>query len=911
MAKATLASAEAVKPTTKWVYVFDEVNEVERLVGGDWDAVRGLLGGKGANLAEMTRLGIPVPPGFTITTQACIAFLQSGQWPEGLWEQVLDAMHRLEARMGKRFGDPERPLLVSCRSGAKFSMPGMMDTVLNIGLNDETVQAMAHLTGDARFAYDLYRRLLHMFGNVVLGIPDEHFEEIIARARKRAGVPYDSQLSAEDWKPVVEAFKALIRRETGRDFPQDPFEQLRMAIEAVFRSWNSKRAVAYRNATGIPHDLGTAVNVQAMVFGNMGPRSGTGVLFTRNPATGENELYGDFLDNAQGEDVVAGIRTVKPIQALAEEMPEIYEQLYTIAKTLERHFREVQDIEFTIEEGHLWILQTRDGKRTARAAVKFAVDFVREGLISPREAVLRVSPAQVESLLHPRFDPEAKEEAVRAGRLLAKGVNASPGAGVGKAVFDADRAEELGIAGEAVILVRPETKPDDVHGMVHAKGILTSLGGNSSHAAIVARQFGIPAVVGCHELDIDVEARRFTVNGHVVQEGDWLSIDGTTGEVFLGALPTLEPDLRDPDLMQLLSWADEYRRLEVWANADYPEDAQRARDFGAQGIGLARTEHMFFQEDRLPYVRQMILAETPEERREALAHLLPVQREDFKGLFRVMDGLPVIIRLIDPPLHEFLPAYEELVREVTTLRLTQPDAPELAEKERLLHAVERLREANPMLGLRGVRLGLLVPEIVEMQVRAIFEAACECVREGVDVRLEVMIPLVSHVNELREERRALEKVARQVMAEQGVEVNYKFGTMIEIPRAAITADELAQVAEFFSFGTNDLTQTTFGISRDDAEGGFLLAYLERGILPQNPFQTLDQRGVGELMRIAVEKGRATRPDLEIGICGEHGGDPASIAFCHRLGLDYVSCSPYRIPVARLAAAHAALQDEKS
>ncbi len=911
MAKATLASAEAVKPTTKWVYVFDEVNEVERLVGGDWDAVRGLLGGKGANLAEMTRLGIPVPPGFTITTQACIAFLQSGQWPEGLWEQVLDAMHRLEARMGKRFGDPERPLLVSCRSGAKFSMPGMMDTVLNIGLNDETVQAMAHLTGDARFAYDLYRRLLHMFGNVVLGIPDEHFEEIIARARKRAGVPYDSQLSAEDWKPVVEAFKALIRRETGRDFPQDPFEQLRMAIEAVFRSWNSKRAVAYRNATGIPHDLGTAVNVQAMVFGNMGPRSGTGVLFTRNPATGENELYGDFLDNAQGEDVVAGIRTVKPIQALAEEMPEIYEQLYTIAKTLERHFREVQDIEFTIEEGHLWILQTRDGKRTARAAVKFAVDFVREGLISPREAVLRVSPAQVESLLHPRFDPEAKEEAVRAGRLLAKGVNASPGAGVGKAVFDADRAEELGRAGEAVILVRPETKPDDVHGMVHATGILTSLGGNSSHAAIVARQFGIPAVVGCHELDIDVEARRFTVNGHVVQEGDWLSIDGTTGEVFLGALPTLEPDLRDPDLMQLLSWADEYRRLEVWANADYPEDAQRARDFGAQGIGLARTEHMFFQEDRLPYVRQMILAETPEERREALAHLLPVQREDFKGLFRVMDGLPVIIRLIDPPLHEFLPAYEELVREVTTLRLTQPDAPELAEKERLLHAVERLREANPMLGLRGVRLGLLVPEIVEMQVRAIFEAACECVREGVDVRLEVMIPLVSHVNELREERRALENVARQVMAEQGVEVNYKFGTMIEIPRAAITADELAQVAEFFSFGTNDLTQTTFGISRDDAEGGFLLAYLERGILPQNPFQTLDQRGVGELMRIAVEKGRATRPDLEIGICGEHGGDPASIAFCHRLGLDYVSCSPYRIPVARLAAAHAALQDEKS
>nr|WP_290669291.1 pyruvate, phosphate dikinase [Ardenticatena sp.] len=891
----------------RWVYSFDELDLAERHVGGDWDAVRGLLGGKGANLAEMTRLGIPVPPGFTITTEACIAYLDAGEHlPEGVWEQVLDALHRVEAKMGRRFGDPNTPLLVSCRSGAKFSMPGMMDTVLNIGLNDTTMLAMARLTNDARFAHDIYRRLLQMFGNVVLGIPDDYFEAVIAAARRRAGVRDDSQVQAEDWKPVIAEFKAIIRRETGQDFPQDPFEQLRLAIEAVFKSWNGKRAVDYRNATGIPHTLGTAVNVQSMVFGNLGEDSGTGVVFSRNPATGENELYGDYLDNAQGEDVVAGIRAVKPISMLAQEMPAIYEQLHDIAKRLERHFRDVQDIEFTIEKGRLWILQTRDGKRTARAAIRFAVDFVQEGLIEPQEAVLRVSPQQVERFLHPRFEQHVRQKAIKAGRLLVEGVNVSPGAAVGMAAFDADTAEEWGKAGKPVIMVRPETKPDDVHGMIASKGILTALGGNSSHAAIVARQFGIPAVVGCHDMHIDLEKRLFRVGSLEVREGDWLSIDGSTGDVFLGQLPTVMPDLHDPYLSTLLVWADEFRTLEVWANADLPKDAQRARDFGAQGLGLVRTEHMFLGEDRLPIVQRMILAETNEERAAALAELLPIQRADFEGLFRVMDGLPVIIRLIDPPLHEFLPRYETLLSEVERLQITAPHSPERRQKEDLLHAIERLREGNPMLGLRGVRLGIVMPDIMKMQVRAMFEAACACALEGVRVHLEVMIPLVAHVNELRRMRDILETEANAVMHEFGVQVPYAFGTMIEVPRAALTADEIADVAEFFSFGTNDLTQMTYGLSRDDAEGAFLLDYLEQGILPANPFQTLDTNGVGQLMRLAVEKGRTTRPNLHIGICGEHGGDPASIAFCHTLGLNYVSCSPYRVPVARLAAAHAAL-----
>ena len=892
----------------KWVYLFEEVDQVEELVGGDWEEVRGLLGGKGANLAEMTRLGLPVPPGFTITTRACMAYLEGGEtFPEGMWEQALEALHAIEEKTGKKFGDPENPLLVSCRSGAKFSMPGMMDTVLNIGLNDETVQGLARLTEDERFAYDAYRRLIQMFGSVVLGIPDEPFEEVIAEYRKKRGVETDAELTAEDWKEITQRFKEIVKEYTGRDFPQDPFEQLRLATEAVFKSWNGKRAVDYRNAAGIPHDLGTAVNIVTMVFGNMGWDSATGVCTTRNVSTGEKVLEGDYLPNAQGEDVVAGIRQTKPIAELKREMPEAYAELERICQLLEKHYRDVQDVEFTIERGKLWMLQTRDSKRTAQAAVRIAVDMAEEGLITREEAVLRVTPEQVDFFLHPQFDPVAKKEAKEKGEMLAIGLNVSPGAAVGMVAFDADLAEEWGKSGKPVIMVRPETKPDDVHGMLAAQGILTSRGGRTSHAALVARQFGKPAVVGCAALDIDLERRQMSVDGRVIKEGDYVSIDGTTGEVFAGQLKTLLPDIKDPHLLKLLSWADEFRRLGVWANADYPEDAQRARDFGAEGIGLARTEHMFFETERLPIVQRMILAETPGERQKYLDQLLPYQREEFEGLFRVMDGLPVIIRLIDPPLHEFLPNYEELLVEVTELRLKGDNPELLAEKEQMLRAVESMREANPMLGLRGVRLGIHMPEVTKMQVRAIFEAACKVAKEGVDVHPEIMIPLVSHVNELREQRTALEEVAKQVMQEQGIEVDYKFGTMIEIPRAALTADEIASVAEFFSFGTNDLTQTVFGISRDDAEAGFLVEYMERGILPENPFASIDERGVGKLMDMCVQWGRQTRPDLEIGICGEHGGDPKSIAFCHKIGLNYVSCSPFRVPVARLAAAHAALR----
>jgi len=894
----------------KWVYLFEEVDQVEEQLGGDWEEVRGLLGGKGANLAEMTRLDLPVPPGFTITTEACMAYLEGGErFPEGMWEQTLDALKAIEVKTGKKFGDPENPLLVSCRSGAKFSMPGMMDTVLNIGLNDETVQGLAQLTEDERFAYDAYRRLIQMFGSVVLGIPDEPFEEVLTEYREKRGVETDAELTAGDWKEITQRFKGIVKEYTGRDFPQDPFEQLRLATEAVFKSWYGKRAVDYRNAAGIPHDLGTAVNIVTMVFGNMGWDSATGVCTTRNVSTGEKVLEGDYLPNAQGEDVVAGIRQTKPIAELQQEMPEAYAELERICQKLERHYRDVQDVEFTIERGKLWMLQTRDSKRTAQAAVRIAVDMAEEGLITREEAVLRVTPEQVDFFLHPQFDPEAKRVAKENGDMLATGLNVSPGAAVGMVAFDADLAEEWGKSGKPVIMVRPETKPDDVHGMLAAQGILTSRGGRTSHAALVARQFGKPAVVGCAALDIDLERRQMSVNGRVIKEGDYVSIDGTTGEVFAGQLKTLLPDIKDPHLLKLLSWADEFRRLGVWANADYPEDAQRAREFGAEGIGLARTEHMFFEPERLPIVQRMILADTPEERQKHLDQLLPFQREEFEGLFRVMDGLPVIIRLIDPPLHEFLPGYEELLVEVAELRVKGSDPDLLAEKERMLRAVEGMREANPMLGLRGVRLGIHMPEVTKMQVRAIFEAACKVAKEGVDVHPEIMIPLVSHVNELREQRMALEEVAKEVMREQGIEVDYKFGTMIEIPRAALTADEVASVAEFFSFGTNDLTQTTFGISRDDAEAGFLIEYMEKGILPENPFASIDEAGVGKLMEMGVQWGRQTRPDLEVGICGEHGGDPKSIAFCHKIGLNYVSCSPFRIPVARLAAAHAALRSD--
>jgi len=887
----------------KWVYLFDEVDLAEKRAK-NWEGVRALLGGKGANLAEMTRIGVPVPPGFTITTEACNAYLAGGgKFPEGMWTQTLKALRAVEEKAGKRFGDPKNPLLVSCRSGAKFSMPGMMDTVLNIGLNDTTAEGMIRLTSDPRFVFDAYRRLVQMFGSVVMGVADEPFEEVLAGYRRRAGVSSDSDLTADDFKAITAEFQKIVRQQAKRNFPTDPMEQLSLAIEAVFKSWNGKRAIDYRNAAGIAHDLGTAVNIVTMVFGNMGKDSATGVAMTRNATTGEKEIEGDFLTNAQGEDVVAGIRTTRPIEDLGKELPKAYGQFERVARRLEKHYRNMQDVEFTIERGKLWMLQTRDGKRTAQAEVRIAVDMAEEGMITKREAVIRVKPEQVDFYLHPQFDPLARKRAEK----IAAGLNVSPGAAVGMIAFDADTAEKWAKEQKRqVIMVRPETKPDDVHGMLAANGILTSKGGRTSHAALVARQFGKPAVVGVAALDIDLETRKMQVNGRALQEGEWISIDGTTGEVFAGQVPTIQPDVSDPYLIKLLSWADKFRRLEVWANADYPRDAERARRFGAQGIGLCRTEHMFFETERLPHVQKMILAKTEEEREEALKKLLPFQRADFEGLFRAMDGLPVIIRLIDPPMHEFLPAHDTLLQEVTELRITRRDNAELESKERMLAAVESMREANPMLGLRGVRLGIHIPELTKMQVRAIFEAACRCAKEGVDVHPEVMIPLTAHVNELKIQQTALEEVGRQVMKEQGIDVDYKFGTMIEIPRAALTADEIAEYAQFFSFGTNDLTQTTYGISRDDAESGFLMEYLEKKILPENPFASIDESGVGKLMEMAVRLGRKTRPDLEVGICGEHGGDPKSVWFCHKIGLDYVSCSPFRVPIARLAAAQAAL-----
>ncbi len=903
----------------KWVYLFDEVEQAEKYVGGDWEAVRGLLGGKGANLAEMTRLKVPVPPGLTLTTEACNAYLAAGEnFPEGMWEQALEALKAVETAAGKKFGDSKNPLLVSCRSGGKFSMPGMMDTVLNIGLNDDTVKVMIKLTKDDRFVYDLYRRLVQMFGSVVMGIPDEPFEEIITEARVKAGVKSDAELTADDWKQVTKEFKKIFKKRTHKKFPTDPYDQLKLATEAVFKSWNGKRAVDYRNAAGIAHDLGTAVNIQTMIFGNMGDTSATGVAMTRNASTGENNIEGDYLMNAQGEDVVAGIRITNDVQEMKTELPKAYAEFEKICKKLEIHYREMQDVEFTVENGKLWMLQTRDGKRTAQAAVRIAADMVEEGLISKEEAVLRVSPEQIDFFLHPQFDLQSKQKAQSSGAFLANGLNVSPGAAVGIVAFDADRAEQWAKEqGKDVIMVRPETKPDDVHGMLAAEGILTSRGGRTSHAALVARQFGTPAVVGVASLEIDLANRRMQVGDHEIQEGDWISIDGTAGEVFLGKLETMVPDINDPWLLKLLSWADDFRRLGVWANADYPKDAERAREYGAQGIGLCRTEHMFFESERLPHVQKMIMTDLQRERDEALAAILPFQREDFMGIFKAMDGLPVIIRLIDPPLHEFLPNQFDLMHELSDLKIRLQQANNLAQvddlleqirmKENILKRVESLHEANPMLGLRGVRLGIQIPELTTMQVRAIFEAACAVSKEGVDVHPEVMIPLTSHVNELKIQRQALESEAKKVMEEQGIEIDYKFGTMIEIPRAAITADEIAEYAQFISFGTNDLTQTTFGISRDDAEAGFLMEYISTGVLPDNPFATIDPNGVGELMRIAVTKGRGVNPALECGICGEHGGDPESILLCHELGLTYVSCSPFRVPIARLAAAHAALQ----
>jgi pyruvate,orthophosphate dikinase len=908
---------------TKWVYLFNEVKEAEKVAGGSWDAVKALVGGKGSGLLDMTRAGVPVPPFFTVTTEACNAYQKAGKFPTGLWDQELKALKAVEKQTGKKFGDPKNPLLVSCRSGAKFSMPGMMDTVLNIGLTDVTAEGMVKLTGNARFVYDSYRRLVEMFGSVVLGIPDESFEQPLHEYKHEKGYKLDTEMTAEDWKQMVEAFKAVIRKEKGFDFPQDPYKQLELATEAVFKSWNGKRAIDYRNATGISHTLGTAVNIQTMAFGNMGDDSATGVAFSRNPSTGDKKMMGEFLFNAQGEDVVAGIRNTSPIETLKDRMPKAYDEFMKIAARLEKHYKDMQDVEFTIERGKLWMLQTRNGKRTAQATVKMAVDMALEGLITKDEAVERVTPENVDTLLHPQFDNDAKKEAERNGKLIAKGVNASPGAAVGQIYFDADMAEKMAKEGKQdTIMVRPFTKPDDVHGMIASKGVLTSEGGATSHAAVVARQFGIPCVVGASAIKIDLDKRVMNVGDLVVKEGEWISVDGTTGLIYVGQIPVSIPSIEDQvELMTLLKWADEIcarkdirsapkgwptRGLQVWANADYPKDARRARSYGAVGIGLCRTEHMFFEPERLPIVQEMILADSSEGRTSALNRLLPSQRQDFDGLFEAMDGYPVIIRLIDPPLHEFMPDEEKLLEEVVTMRVKGETAG-LKAKEDLLESVKGMHESNPMMGLRGVRLSIVMPEIVEMQVRAIFEAAADCTLRGIVVKPEVMIPLTGTVKELDWIQPRLERIAAAVMGEKNIKFEYKFGSMIEIPRAAVTAGDVARDAEFFSFGTNDLTQMTYGYSRDDAERNFLITYQEQGILLKNPFQTIDRHGVGTLMQWAITEGRKTRPNLEVGICGEHGGDPDSIEWCHMIGNNYVSCSPFRVPIARLAAAHAALK----
>ena len=997
----------------KYVYRFRE---------GDKDQ-KDLLGGKGANLAEMTNLGLPVPAGFTITTEACNAYIQAGNsLPDGLFDEILSALRQVEEETGKGFGDADNPLLLSVRSGAKFSMPGMMDTILDLGLNDETLNGLIAKTGDPRFGYDSLRRFIMMFGDVVLGIDRGKFDAIFDEAKEKAGVESDADVSADALRDVVERSRALVKAETGSEFPDEPARQLELAIRAVFDSWNNDRAIHYRRIEKIPDDLGTAVSVQMMVFGNMGEDSGSGVAFTRDPVTGEPEIWGEYLMNAQGEDVVAGTRTPLPISTLREENKALYDEFAAIALKLDQHYRDAMDIEFTIEQGKLYMLQCRVGKRTTRSAVTIAVDMVHEGVISKEEAILRVAPSRLDELLHPQLDPriktvllteigaqaakaaqgkaemiftlsqggverlrkmgalpstallsfsgetaivtlrimewEAMKDADQAAILeearfleMASGLAASPGAAAGSAVFDPDTAAKRGHDGQDVILVRQETSPDDIHGMQAAQGVLTQRGGMSSHAALVARGFGIPCVSGCEAIDIDEGAHTMTVGGLVLGEDQMLTIDGSTGTVLLGLIPSVEAELF-PKLTEFLSWADDIRRLAVRTNADNPEDAAKAVEFGAEGIGLCRTEHMFFQKERLPVVQEMILAAAEaksleaevlaleaekagaegdqrralEERlsglrgqlegpmgkyRGALEQLLPMQQGDFEGIFRVMGERPVTIRLIDPPMHEFLPDHDELLESVTRLRATAPQSPELAEKDRLLHQVEQLRETNPMLGLRGCRVGILYPEVNEMQVRAIFRAAATVTKDGVKVHPEIMIPLVSFVSELKQLRGLLERVADETMREAGVEVPYMFGTMIELPRAALTAGEIALEAEFFSFGTNDLTQTTLGLSRDDAEASFLTHYLDKGILSDNPFETIDKAGVGVLVERAVAAGREARPDLKLGICGEHGGDPRSVEFFHNAGLDYVSCSPFRVPIARLAAAHAALGDDST
>lgn len=882
----------------KRVYLFREGNATQR----------DLLGGKGANLAEMTNIGLPVPPGFTITTDVCREYYANDrQLPEGLMDEVRAAIADVEKDLGKVFGDAKNPLLVSVRSGAKFSMPGMMDTILNLGLNEQTLQGLIEQSGNARFAYDANRRFIMMFSDVVLGVSKHYFEAVFDDFKKQKGVQLDTELDADDLKHICTEFLALVVKYTGKGFPADPYKQLELAIEAVFRSWQNDRAIVYRRTEKIPDEIGTAVNVQSMVFGNLGDDCGTGVAFTRDPSTGENILYGEYLMNAQGEDVVAGVRTPVPISELAKQNPAVYQEFVNIGQRLEKHYKDIQDLEFTIEKGRLFMLQCRSGKRTGTAAVRIAVEMQKEGLVSKEEALQRITASHLDQLLHPRIQKSASDIPV------ATGLAASPGGAVGKAVFDADTAEKLGNAGEKVILVRDETNPDDVHGMLAAQGILTARGGKTSHAAVVARGFGIPCVAGCEAIHVNDKEGYLQVGDLTINEGDWITVDGSTGDVYAGALTLIEPEISGY-FGELMQWADEFRTLKIRANADNPKDAKQAIEFGAEGIGLCRTEHMFFEADRLPIVRDMILAKSEDVRNAALEKLLVSQQKDFEGIFKAMDGKPVTIRLIDPPLHEFLPSYDELLATVTELQIAvnqfggEATKKVLQEKKAMLTAVEGMRESNPMMGLRGVRLSIIFPGIVSMQVRAIMQAAAVVAKSGVTVLPEIMIPLVGHVNELRVIQTQLEAVANEVCKQQGIEIPYLFGTMIEIPRAALTADQIAEYAQFFSFGTNDLTQMTYGYSRDDAEGKFLQRYVEQKILPRNPFETLDTTGVGRLMRLAVEEGRKVRENLKCGICGEHGGDPESIYFCHEIGLDYVSCSPFRVPIARLAAAQAAIQN---
>ncbi|HKM51053.1 MAG TPA: pyruvate, phosphate dikinase [Candidatus Bathyarchaeia archaeon] len=875
-----------------YVYLFEEGSS----------KLRNLLGGKGADLAEMTALGLPVPPGLTITTEACSYYSShESKFPEGLEQEIATKIRKIESKTGRVFGSPGNPLLVSVRSGSPISMPGMMDTVLNLGLNDNTVRGLIKLTNDERFAYDAYRRFVQMFGKVVLGVKGEEFEAIIRRHKEQLKVESDTQLDSKTLITLVKEFKQLIKDRTHQDFLEDAQAQLRKAVAAVFQSWNGHRAVVYRQANKISDSLGTAVNIQTMVFGNMGSNSGTGVCFTRNPSTGEPVLFGEFLINAQGEDVVAGTRTPKPIAQLREELPEMYRELSKICKHLEQHFKDMQDIEFTVEKGHLYILQTRSGKRTATAAIKIAVDMVKEGLLEKQGALLRVQPAQIEQLVHRQLDPNSKVAPI------ATGLPASPGAATGKVIFDTDEAHQLGQSGQSVILVREETAPEDIHGMIAAKGVLTSRGGMTSHAAVVARGMGKPAIVGCEQIKIDLETQTFTAGKLTFKKNAVITIDGTTGNVLPGEIPTIEPKL-SPEAQQILGWADEIRRLGVRANTDTSSGAAKARELGAEGIGLCRTERMFNQQDRLPIVQEMILADTDDERAKALEKLKPLQKGDFKDILRNMHDLPVTIRLLDPPLHEFLPKQDELLAEISELK-SKHDELGLKSKERVLRKVISLSEHNPMLGHRGCRLAISHPEIYQMQTKAIIEAASELKKEGINVHIEIMLPLIGDVNEYRFLQERVTSAANEVMSTMKTKIDYLIGTMIEVPRAALTADEIARCADFFSFGTNDLTQATFAFSRDDAEGKFLKTYLEKKIFTVNPFEAIDRKGVGKLMQMAVKAGREANPKLKIGICGEHGGEPSSVEFCHEIGLDYVSCSPYRAPIARLVAAQAVVREK--